>query len=72
MALAVGVNVILTPPCVLHEWFSIQNIQGGVELALTSTPAGDAFGFSAALETEFPVGSVADGELSSPVLYGNP
>jgi hypothetical protein len=40
-------------------------------MALTSTPTGDAFGFSAALETEFPVGSVADGKLSLPVFYGN-
>jgi hypothetical protein len=34
----VGVNIILTPPCVFHYWFSIQNIQGGIRMALTATP----------------------------------
>jgi hypothetical protein len=35
---ALDVNVILTPPCIFHWRFSIQNMQGGVRMALTSTP----------------------------------
>ena len=36
--LAVDVKVILIPPCIFHHRFSIQNIQGGVRMTLTSTP----------------------------------
>ena len=35
--LALDVKVILTPPCLFHQWFSIQNIQGGVRMTLAST-----------------------------------
>jgi hypothetical protein len=38
VAVALDVEVILTPPCIFHQWFSIQNIQGRVRMTLMSTP----------------------------------
>jgi hypothetical protein len=38
--LALGAKVIPTPPCILHQRFSVQNIQGGV--IMTFTPAAKA------------------------------
>ena len=35
---ALGVEAILTPPCIFSEWFSINNVQGGIRTTLTSTP----------------------------------
>jgi hypothetical protein len=44
---APGVAVVLTPPCVFHRWFSIENVQGGVTMAFNvraqATGAGGAF-----------------------------
>jgi hypothetical protein len=37
VTLAVDVKVILAPPCILHERFFMQNIQGGMKMTLTST-----------------------------------
>jgi hypothetical protein len=49
--LALDVNVILTPACIFHSQFSVQNTQGGVRMTLTSTPrrsrgSGGSFGRS--------------------------
>jgi hypothetical protein len=35
---ALGVAVIPTPPCIIHSWFSTQNIQRDVRVALASAP----------------------------------
>jgi hypothetical protein len=37
-ALALDVKSLLTPPCIFHYRLSIQNIQGGVIMTVTSTP----------------------------------
>jgi hypothetical protein len=31
---ALDVKVILTPPCIFHQWFSIQRIHGGIRMTL--------------------------------------
>ena len=38
VALALDAKAILAPLCIFHQWFSVQNIQGRMEMTLTSTP----------------------------------
>jgi hypothetical protein len=52
---ALDVKFILTPPCIFDLRFSIQNIQGGVRMALTSTPDRGANGRSAPTSWPLPL-----------------